>query len=940
MSLLLNAGLLLVIRFPILILSLLVLTCSIPKQLQAVTAPKIPTAEKGVLDLRSWDIEQKGTIRLDGEWQFYHDQLVTTSDIKSRNLPGNGFVNLPGSWANHEIEGKPLSGDGAHTFRLTVLLNRQQETLALKLMDINSAYKMYVGGDLIISSGVIGNSKETYVPRVLPQTVHFRPDSEKLEIVLQVANFHDREGGARFSITMGLEEEIRQLKEQATNFEFFLFGAILIMGLYHLGIFLFRNVERSSLYFSLFCLTMALRTLLTGERYLTHTFPALDWSFLVKTEQLTFFLVVPLFAMFTQSVFSTIFSSRITRLLQMAGIFASISLVFFTVKTTTSVVLVYELLTIILLLYVIYVIIRALRQNQEGTFVFLLGFIILAATAVNDILFDRQILFTGFWVPFGVLGMICSQAFFLSGRFSRAFTRQEFLSIQLTEKSEELTKKNIELTQHENVLKLKVAERTKSIRQLLDNTGQGFLTFNSHYQIEPVYSKTCDAFFHSSIENQNIFDLLFIHLEKKQYSLLREMLDLIFQGISNLQDLEELLPTEIEFDNRNLKIEFRFIEASEKNEQEKIMVILTDITLETMLEKQLELDEERKEKIYKIAADKSGFITMVRNLREDFQALHQTLNTNPSKIDLTKLMMMLHTIKGNSHIYHLDLITRNSHSLESQIEEIQKKNRALEQHEKEKIEESISKLEASLDESLNELAEIIPSEELLTDERYFKIAESKIETLKAELKQVIKQDKLPNLEEKFNRFRKQPISAAFRTLANSANKLGSRLSKTVNLEFKGLMVEISYGRYQNLFEELIHIIRNSIDHGFESADIRAMKGKPDHGRLVFSASSKNGFTTISIEDDGNGIDIKDVKSKVIERNLATEQDLKALSNQEIIQYIFQPGFTTLDEATQISGRGFGLAAVQEAVTQLGGNIKVNSEPGKGTVFELNIPDPD
>ncbi|MBU2511952.1 hypothetical protein KJ966_11490 [bacterium] len=925
-------------RFSIFILYLLLLIFALPSQPGAITFPKRPVAEKGILDLRNWDLAEKGTIRLDGEWQLFHNQLISSADIWNQNLSSQEYIRLPGIWTKHEINGKRLSGQGNHTFRLTVLLGNQEKSLAFKLMDINSAYKLYVGNDLAGSSGVIGTSKGTSHPRILPQVVPFLPKSDQLEIVLQVGNFHSKDGGMRFPILLGVEEDIRELREQSTNFEFFLFGSILIMGLYHLGIFLFRRVEHSSLYFALFCLAMALRTLLTGERYLAHSFPAWNWSFLIKIEQLTFFLVVPLFAMFTQSVFSTLFSSRFTRLLQIASAAASVSLVFVTVETSSLIIPYFELLTLILLFYVIFIIIRALRQGREGTVVFLLGFIILFATAINDILFDRQIIFTGFWVPFGVFGMICSQAFFLSGKFSLAFSRQEFLSKELAKKSEQLSQKNIELKHHENILKQKVTERTESIKQLLDNTGQGFLTFNSQYLIEPVYSKTCTSLFNSAIENRNIFDLLFSQLEKKQHSLLRDVLDLVFKGTTDLQDLEEILPSEVELNDRHLKIEFRLIDALVKSEQNRIMVILTDVTLEKTLKKQLELDEERKDKIYKIAADKNEFISFIKSLKRDFQALYQLISSNASETEFTKLLMTLHTVKGNSNTYHLNAIALESHRLESLIEEIQKENRNLNNTEKEIIKNGIINLETCLNKSLNELAEIIPPEELLSDERYFRIAETKIKTLKEELKQVIKQDHDADFEEIFNRFRKQPISNAFRTLATAANKLAKQLSKVVAIEFNGLLVEISYDRYRQLFEELVHVMQNSIDHGIESPDIRVKKGKPDFGRLFFSASIKNGIFTISMADDGCGIDIKALKSKILEKKLATEQDLEVLSNEKIMQFIFKPGFSTKDDTTQISGRGYGLAAVQEAVNQLGGNIHVYSEPEKGTVFEITTPD--
>ena len=283
-----------------------------------------PKAVNGVLDLNNWDLKKDGPVDLTGEWEFYWGRHLNPKDFSKSDPPEKtGLMSVPGCWNGYVLEGKPLSGDGYATYRLKILMNDQKGSFAFKLLDIGTAFTVYVNGEKISFAGVAGNTFESTVPDFFPEVSDFISEANQVEIILQVSNFHHRLGGPWEVIRLGREKEIRRIRERSLVFDIFLCGSILIIGLYHLCLFFLRRNDRSPLYFGIFCFLIALRLLTTGERYFIHLFPGIDWELMVKIEYLTFYLAVPLFATFIHSLFYREFSKRILRIIQFLGIIFS-----------------------------------------------------------------------------------------------------------------------------------------------------------------------------------------------------------------------------------------------------------------------------------------------------------------------------------------------------------------------------------------------------------------------------------------------------------------------------------------------------------------------------------------------------------------------------------------------------------------------------------------
>ncbi|MBW2668696.1 MAG: PAS domain S-box protein [Deltaproteobacteria bacterium] len=381
-----------------------------------------PKAIKGVLDLTDWDFRRDGRVDLSGEYAFYWKQHLNPSDFSKPILPQKtGFIRVPGYWNGYEVNGETLHGYGYATYRLKILLNAQKETLAFKFLTMGTAYTFFLNGQKISSAGTAGNDRETTHPRYFPQVVEFKPETNQMDVIFQVSNFHHRRGGLWEVIHLGEEKEIQKIREERLCFALILFGSIFIMALYHLCLFALRKTDRSFLYFGVFCFLIMLRLLTTGERYIVYFFPNIPWEIVIKTEYLSFYLSVPFLVLFAQSLFPQEISKRILNLIVPIGIAFSCSVIFTPARIFSYTLQPFQIITILTIMYGFYVLIVASIRKRTGAFVFLLGFIVLALSAINDMLYVEKIIQTGYFAPFGVFIFIFSQALLLSFRLTHAF---------------------------------------------------------------------------------------------------------------------------------------------------------------------------------------------------------------------------------------------------------------------------------------------------------------------------------------------------------------------------------------------------------------------------------------------------------------------------------------------------------------------------------------
>ena len=430
----------------------------------------LPEATKGVLDLKDWDFRKDGPVNLTGEYELYWNQHLAPSEFTKPNPPQkSGFIEVPGYWNGYEVDGKMLFGEGYATYRLKIFLNEQRQSLALKLLDMGTAYKVYLNGKQLLSTGFPGQNRETTIPRYFPQVVDFESETNQIELIFQVSNFHLRRGGAWEVVQLGTEKEIRRIRERCVNFDLFLFGSIFIIALYHLGLFTLRRKTPSPLYFSIFCFLVSLRLLTTGERYLMCFFPNTSWELLAKLEYLSFYLSIPAFVLFMQSLFIE-FSKRFLLIIVVVCCALSCLVLLTPARIFSHTLQASEIITLITAAYGLYVLILCTIRKRDGAFVFLLGFIILSLAGINDIMHVEKIIQTGHFAPFGLFVFIFSQAFLLSQRFSNVLATVETQRKKLGEVNEACRKEIMDRVQVEQALR----ESEEKYRTILHSIEEGY----------------------------------------------------------------------------------------------------------------------------------------------------------------------------------------------------------------------------------------------------------------------------------------------------------------------------------------------------------------------------------------------------------------------------------------------------------------------------------
>ena len=194
-----------------------------------------------------------------------------------------------------------------------------------------------------------------------------------------------------------------------------------------------------------------------------------------------------------------------------------------------------------------------------------------------------------------------------------------------------------------------------------------------------------------------------------------------------------------------------------------------------------------------------------------------------------------------------------------------------------------------------------------------------------------------NLQQSVLDTRMVPVAPLFNRFRRVIRDLAGERNKQVQLVIHGEKTELDKRMIDELGDPLLHLVRNSLDHGIESADQRRRRGKPETGSIVLDASHSGNNVFITVSDDGGGLNVDRIRHRVIDVGLASEAAVAEMTEQQIIEHIWHPGFSTADQVTEISGRGVGMDVVKNRITDLNGSIEVETSGGEGTSFRLRLP---
>jgi len=484
-------------------------------------------------------------------------------------------------------------------------------------------------------------------------------------------------------------------------------------------------------------------------------------------------------------------------------------------------------------------------------------------------------------------------------------------------------------------LEERVDEKTKKIKTLLDNAGQGFLSFSCDMIVDKEHSQECVKLLGEEISGKSIVDLLFQESAKKKFFQKTIFETCSIENLTVQKTILSLLPHEIILHRRALKLEYKIIE------NKKLMMMITNVTAQKKLQKKVKREQEILKMIVEIISQNDSFYDAKRSYElfmehvDDFVDMKRTSLNNIGEIYRT-----IHTFKGTFSQLYMQNIVRFLHTLESKISLMIQD----ETHTNETLLHLLkfSNCKENFEKEMQVIRTIL-GDEFIDSDNIIAIPHEDIDILHQKINTVFQAENLKSIESKeivnlIANMSQQKLMKMLKPYIGFVQKLSLELHKELyELKLIGDNEILLNDRYKPFIKSLVHVFKNCVDHGIEDAETRLRNDKDEVGTITCSFSQDKETLQLIISDDGQGIDSEAIGKKALDLGLLTGEKLNSLSENEIYQFIFEENFSTKEEVSEISGRGVGMNAVKMEIEKLGGYIEISSRKNIGTTFIMNLP---
>lgn len=395
----------------------------------------IPAARQGVLDATGWDFKTSGVIPLDGEWEFYWNELLTYEDFHSAVPPVPDYHIVPGMWTYHSVNGKKLPGFGYATYRLKIKTKNMPDLKALKIAPQSTSYLLMVDNQPVSGNGRVGTDDKAAVPQYKPRVSTVKTADGEFEVIVQVANFTYGRGGISYPIFLGTAEQIAAFHEKARLRDAFVLGALVIMLLYHLAVFFLqkRYNYKAELYFVCMMLLFALRVLFTGEYLIAAFLPGLPFAWGVFIEYTTICWALPSLALFMTELYPDECSPRIVKAIVGTALLFTLVNAVTPMHIYTGLLSLVQGLSVTAALYYVYAAWLAMRHRRTGAALLCSTVVFAIGAFVEESLYHWHIVQSNYGGVFPIVSfvLIFAQSFILAQRSSQAFAEVQALSDKL-----------------------------------------------------------------------------------------------------------------------------------------------------------------------------------------------------------------------------------------------------------------------------------------------------------------------------------------------------------------------------------------------------------------------------------------------------------------------------------------------------------------------------
>lgn len=404
---------------------------------QSVPSLSSPPAKHGVLDLSDWDFRGQGLVPLDGEWEFYENQLLEPSDFSQGTPPAASYLSVPGTWKG-KLADEGMTRKGFGTYRLKVIVPVTDEVFGLKMRSVRMAHRLFVNGKPEGESGIPAAGMDEYRPGNTPYTTFFHSGTREVEIIIQVSNHVFVTGGIVNSIPFGLHREMSKMNGIQLGTDIAMILTLGMFGSYHLSLYFIGRRERTYLLSGLYMIILVVQKSLFGEKILQRTLPDLPFDIAYKLLDVSEFVSAAVIILFFCTVDTRLMSPR-----RMKAVLAP-----FALYLAAVVVLPYHVHIQAKYLFFLYLGIAILciigrmiylygtsggrSSERREQALFIGGIVSLLIFLVDGSLYAENIVPTDLAGKFGVISFIIFMNILLAVRFSNAYAETENLTHQLT----------------------------------------------------------------------------------------------------------------------------------------------------------------------------------------------------------------------------------------------------------------------------------------------------------------------------------------------------------------------------------------------------------------------------------------------------------------------------------------------------------------------------
>lgn len=488
-----------------------------------------------------------------------------------------------------------------------------------------------------------------------------------------------------------------------------------------------------------------------------------------------------------------------------------------------------------------------------------------------------------------------------------------------------------------------LTEAVDKVRNLLDNAGQGFLSFGEDLQVAGEYSAECVMIFNQEISGKMVPELLY-PADKRQQAFLAALFDKVFAAEDTfLRDSYlSLLPEELVFDDSYIHLAYKLINHPLDPQRREILLILTDITEQREMEKKIQEEKQVLSMVVKAVTHYQEFNKAIAEYQLFCQEELPELITakEPAGQKLNTIFRTIHTWKGTFGQLGIYRVAAKLHELESALAVL-----------REKAAENIGQSNLGdlfinyspeflynwLKAELEQLKEILGEDFFLTNESVV-IENHKLQQLEEKIQRLLEPCQARILIAELRRLRYKPFGDLLNIypdyIADIALSQGKEIQPLIITGSKSLVDPETYHEFA---KSLVHVFRNAVAHGLESPDERLEAGKAAQGRISCVIEDQGDNLVVTISDDGRGIEAERMRQLAVSKGLYRESQATSLSDKEAVQLIFADGFSSTSAVNELSGRGVGLSAVRQEAEKLGGRVDIMTEPGKGTQFIFVLP---